>query len=60
MTELHQLESDLGRLRAMVGSLNVHESRAWTEQEKVRLSNEIRWCVDALNELGRRLTIVQR
>lgn len=44
----------------MVGSLNVHESRAWTEQEKVRLSNEIRWCVDALNELGRRLTIVQR
>jgi hypothetical protein len=60
MTELEQLKSELPRLRALTRAVSLAETESWTAQERVRIGNEVRWCVDALTELGLQLKVVQR
>jgi hypothetical protein len=59
MTELELLKSELPQLRALAQSINLDNGCALSEQERVRLGSEIRWCIDALTELGVRLKVAQ-
>jgi hypothetical protein len=60
MTELQELTSELLECRELARSIDVEKFESWMPQELVRLSSEIRWCVDALTELDMQLRAVQR
>ena len=55
MTEFETLEAELARLRMQAQSANPDELAKWSANDRARFNCEIRWCVEALQELQVRI-----
>ena len=55
MTDFENLEGDLLRLRMQAQTANADDTAHWDEGDRARLNCEIRWCVEALQELQVRI-----
>ena len=60
MNDLEQLKLDLPLVRALAGSANLEGMAAWSDMEATHFSCELRWCVEALQELSFRVEAARK
>jgi hypothetical protein len=55
MSDLEQLKLDLPRMRTLARTVDPDAIYAWSPAERINFDRELRWCVEALQELAVRV-----